>query len=112
MNKNFFSLNLKLTAIGGKYLVPINFQRSQQLGRTVYRPELAYSEQQDPYFRTDLRLSYRKEYMRSTLEISLDLQNLTNSQNIFDQSYNPRTNAVVTQYQQAFFPVPFIRYTF
>jgi outer membrane receptor protein involved in Fe transport len=82
------------------------------LGRTVYRPELAYSEQQDPYFRTDLRLSYRKEYMRSTLEISLDLQNLTNSQNIFDQSYNPRTNTVVTQYQQAFFPVPFVRYTF
>ncbi|MBT1690252.1 TonB-dependent receptor [Dawidia soli] len=111
-NKNFFSLNLKLTAIGGKYLIPINFEKSQQMGRTIYRPEAAYSEQQDPYFRTDLRLSYRKEYTRSTLEISLDLQNLTNNKNIFDQSYNPRTNAIVTQYQQSFFPVPFIRYTF
>lgn len=111
-NKNFFSLNLKLTAIGGKYLVPINVEKSQQMGRTIYRPELAYSEQQDPYFRTDLRLSYRKEYTRSTLEISMDLQNLTNNKNIFDQSYNPRTNTVVTQYQQAFFPVPFLRYTF
>lgn len=111
-NKNFFSLNLKLTAIGGKYLVPINFEKSQQMGRTIYRPELAYSEQQNPYFRTDLRLSYRKEYTRSTLEISMDLQNLTNNKNIFDQSYNPRTNTVVTQYQQAFFPVPFLRYTF
>lgn len=111
-NKNFFSLNLKLTAIGGKYLVPINFEKSQQMGRTIYRPEAAYSEQQDPYFRTDLRLSYRKEYTRSTLEISLDLQNLTNNKNIFDQSYNPRTNTIVTQYQQSFFPVPFIRYTF
>jgi hypothetical protein len=111
-NKNYFSLNLKVTAIGGKYLVPINFEKSQQMGRTIYRPELAYSEQQDPYFRTDLRLSYRKEYTRSTLEVSLDLQNLTNNKNIFDQSYNPRTNAIVTQYQQSFFPVPFIRYTF
>lgn len=111
-NKNFFSLNLKVTAIGGKYLVPINFEKSQQMGRTIYRPERAYSEQQDPYFRTDLRLSYRKEYTRSTLEVSLDLQNLTNNKNIFDQSYNPRTNTIVTQYQQAFFPVPFIRYTF
>ena len=111
-NKNFFSLNLKVTAIGGKYLIPINVEKSQQMGRTIYRPELAYSEQQDPYFRTDLRLSYRKEYTRSTLEVSLDLQNLTNNKNIFDQSYNPRTNAIVTQYQQSFFPVPFIRYTF
>lgn len=111
-NKNYFTLSLKATTIGGKYLTPINEAASQQLGQTVYEESKAYSVKQDPYFRTDVKLAYRKEYRRSSLEMALDLQNVTNNQNIFSQSYNPRTNQIVTQYQQGFFPVPFVRYTF
>jgi hypothetical protein len=59
-----------------------------------------------------LKLAYRREYAKSTLEFALDLQNLTGHNNVFNQQYNRRTNSVVTQYQQGFFPVPFVRYTF
>lgn len=108
----FFSLNLKLTSIGGKYLTPIDFVRSQQYGRTIYKESEAFSVKQDPYFRADLRFSYRKEYTKSTLEVSLDLQNVTNNKNIFSESYNARTNSIAVQYQQSFFPVPYVRFTF
>lgn len=108
----FIAVNLKLTTIGGKYLTPIDFDLSQQYGRTIYKNSQAFSEQQDPYFRADVKLSYRREYRKSTLEIAVDLQNVTNQQNVFSQSYNYRTNSIVTQYQQAFFPVPFVRFTF
>lgn len=111
-NKNFFSVNLKVTTIGGKYLTPLDFELSKQTGREVYRENDAYSERQNPYFRTDLRFAYRKEYKRSTLEASIDLQNLTNRQNVFSQIYNPRTNTIVDQYQQSFFPVPYLRFAF
>lgn len=111
-NKNFFSANIKLTTIGGKYLTPIDLVASQQAGRAIFRESEAFTEQQTPYFRTDIKLAYRKEYRRSSLEIALDLQNVTANQNIFAQNYNPRTNQIVTQYQQGFFPVPFVRYTF
>jgi hypothetical protein len=111
-NKNFFSVNLKVTTIGGKFLTPVDFAASQQVGRTLYRESEAFTEQQDPYFRTDVKIAYRKEYKRSSLEIAVDLQNVTGNQNIFAQNYNPRTNTIVTQYQQGFFPVPFVRYTF
>lgn len=111
-NGKFFSVNLKLSTIGGKYLTPIDFERSQQFGRTIYDESRAFGEQQSAYFRTDIRLSYRKEYVKSTLEVALDLQNVSNNKNIFTQNYNPRTNAIVTQYQQAFFPVPYVRFTF
>jgi len=111
-NRNYLTINLKATTIGGRYLTPINFALSQQQGRTVYEESRAFSEKQTPYFRTDIKISYRKEYKRSTLEMTLDLQNITNNQNIFVQSYNPRTNSIGTQYQQGFFPVPFVRYTF
>lgn len=111
-NKNFLSLNLKVTTIGGRYLTPLNFAASQAQGQAVYNESLAFSEKQQPYFRSDFRVAYRKEYKKSTLEFSLDLQNVTGSQNIFTQTYNPRTNSIANQYQQGFFPVPFVRYTF
>jgi hypothetical protein len=110
--QKFFSVNLKATTIGGKYLTPVDVEGSQALGRTVYQEDKAYTDRQSPYFRVDLKIAYRKEYKKSTLEIALDLQNLTNHQNVFSQNYNPRTNTVVTQYQQGFFPVPFVRFTF
>jgi len=110
--QKYLSINLKVTTIGGKYLTPINVAASQQFGRTIFQEDKAFSEKQDAYFRTDLRIAYRKEYKKSTLEFAIDLQNVTNNQNIFAQSYNPRTNTVVTQYQQGFFPVPFVRFTF
>lgn len=110
--QKFFSVNLKVTTIGGKYLTPIDVQASQQFGRTIFNESEAFTEKQDAYFRTDIKLAYRKEYKKSTLEFAIDLQNVTNNQNIFAQNYNPRTNSIVTQYQQGFFPVPFVRFTF
>jgi outer membrane receptor protein involved in Fe transport len=108
----FLSVNLKLTTIGGKYLTPVDQTLSQQFQRTIYKENEAYSEKQDPYFRADLKISYRREFVKSTLEVAIDLQNVTGHQNVFDQSYNVKTNSVVTQYQQGFFPVPFVRFTF
>lgn len=111
-NRNFLSFNLRVTSIGGRYLTPLNFAASQIRGQAVFNESLAFSQKQDPYFRADFRVSYRKEYKRSTLEIALDLQNVTGNQNIFSQTYNTRTNSIANQYQQGFFPVPFVRYTF
>ena len=106
------ALNIKTSAIGGKYLTPIDVAASQYAGNAVYLNELAYSMQQSGYFRTDFKISFRKEYRRSTLEFSVDLENITNHKNIFDQTYDARTNRIVNNYQQGFFPVPLFRYTF
>jgi hypothetical protein len=57
------------------------------------------AKKQSGYFRTDFRIAYRKEYDKSTLEFALDLQNVTGNQNIFAQTYNPRTNSIANQYQ-------------
>ena len=108
----FVSVNLKATSIGGPYLTPLDYELSKARGRAAYKESEAYSVRQDAYFRIDLRLSFRQEFKRSTLEASLDLQNLTNTKNIFAQNYNPRTNSVITLYQQPFFPVPYVRFTF
>ena len=106
------ALNLKLTVVGGRYLTPIDFAASKAQGKVVYRDELAFTERQPDYLRADLRIAYRKEFKRSTLELAIDFQNVTNHQNVFGQTYNNRTGKLETTYQQGFFPMPLIRYTF
>lgn len=109
---NVLSASIKASSVGGRYMSPLNLEASRQRGEAVYTERLANSEQQDPYFRADLRLVYRKEMRKRTLEIAVDLQNVTGHQNIFRQTYNRRTNSLANEYQQGFFPVPQLRYTF
>ena len=109
---NVLALSLKVSTVGGRYFSPVDREASRLKGEAVYDERYAYSVQQTPYFRTDLKIAYRRELRKSTLEMALDLQNVTNNQNIFQQTYNTRTNTINNQYQQGFFPVPYMRYTF
>ncbi len=109
---NKLAINLKTSVIGGRYLTPIDLIASQNAGTEIEYNNLAYSVKQADYFRVDLKLSYKKEFKKSTLEYSLDLENVTAHDNIFNQSYEANTKRIITNYQQGFFPVPFFRYTF
>ena len=111
-NNSVLSINFKLTLIGGKYLTPVNESASALVGTAVYYTNEAYSVKQPDYFRADLKFGYKREYKHSTMEFSLDLENITNHQNVFNQSYDPQTHTIVNNYQQAFFPVPTFRFTF
>lgn len=106
------ALNIKSSLIGGRYLTPIDIEASAISGSAEYIDALAYSLKQQDYFRLDFKIAYRKEYKKSTLEFSLDLQNITNRKNIFSQTYDARKNKIISNYQQGFFPVPMVRYTF
>jgi len=106
------AFNIKTSTIGGRYLTPLDLMASQVVGSAVYINSQAFTLKQPDYFRTDFKIAYRKEFRRSTMEISLDLQNITNHKNIFNQTYDRRTNKIVNNYQQGFFPVPLFRYTF
>ena len=110
--KAVLGLDLRLSTQGGRYLSPIDAKASAAAGEAVYDQSKAYSQQQSAYFRMDVKLLYRRNFKHTALEVSVDLQNLTNHENVFLQQYNRRTNSIVTQYQQGFFPVPMVRFTF
>lgn len=106
------ALNLKATIIGGKYLTPLDLELSRLAGTGVYDYNLAFSDRQKEYFRTDFKITYKKDYRKSTLETGIDIQNITNTQNIFQQGYNAINNTISTQYQTGLLPIPFVRFTF
>ena len=109
---SIFYVNFRGTAIGGKYFTPLNLEESQKSGFAIFDNTKAFSERQTPYFRMDIKLGYRKDFRKSSFEIAIDLMNVTNNQNIFQQGYNRTNNTISYEYQQGFFPVPMVKYTF
>jgi hypothetical protein len=110
--KNIISFNIRLASTGGRWLTPIDQALSAQKGEAVFLENEAFSIRQTRYFRADVKFGYRRELRRSTLELGIDLQNITDSKNVFAEQYNRRKGAIVTQYQQGFLPVPSLRWTF
>ena len=110
--KHTFALDVKVVYAGGKRYVPIDIDKSMLFNRQLYFNDKAYSPQYDPYFRIDLKTSYRLNSKHVTHEVSVDIQNLTQHNNVFQQSYDISTKTIRTDYQLKFFFVPQYRLTF
>ena len=104
--KNFaIGVDGKFTRAGGVPYTPVNELASQIAGEIIYYDDKPFSARERPYFRTDLRVYYKINYAKSYIEFSLDLQNLTNYQNIMFKEFIPETGKYNTFYQQGFFPL-------
>lgn len=102
---NLFSVNGRLIYHGGPRIIPVNFDQSQAEGRTIRNTESGYSTQFDPFFRIDLSAAYRKNKEKLSWQISLDLQNALNRQNVLSAFYSLRRNAYQEFYQLPLLPV-------
>ncbi|HUM47246.1 MAG TPA: TonB-dependent receptor, partial [Chitinophagales bacterium] len=98
-------LNAKVMYAGGFRKTPIDLQASQESGSGVYLENLAFSEQNPDYFRTDIGISYKRNRPKTTSTWSLDIQNVTNRKNVFSEYYEPQQQKVITAYQAPLIPV-------
>ena len=110
--KHIFSLDVKFTYAGGKRYVPIDLPASILANDEIRNGSLAYQPQYDPYVRLDVKPSYKINTKRFTHEISVDIQNVTKHNNIFQQQYDLNTQKIKTDYQLKFFVIPQYRLTF
>jgi len=101
------SLNISIRAswAGGRRYSPIDLEESRKKGYTIRDDELAFTEQFDPYIRYDFKISYRKERPRTTQIIELDIQNVTNRQNVAGNYYSSSQDQVETWTQSGLIPV-------
>lgn len=110
--KHIFAVDMKLTYTGGKRYVPIDLPNSIATNSEVLNPLNAYNPQYDPYFRIDVKPSYKLNTKKFTHEVSVDIQNVTKHNNIFQQQYDLNTQSIKTDYQLKFFVIPQYRLTF
>ncbi|MCE6992684.1 carboxypeptidase-like regulatory domain-containing protein [Dyadobacter sp. CY323] len=102
---NIFAANIKILGAGGNRVTPVDLEKSRAEGKTVRDWSRSYSEQLPHYFRTDLRVSYTKNKKRTTSTLSLDIQNVSNRLNAFNQSYDVKKDLVKITTQTGLLPI-------
>ncbi len=101
-----FTFDTKLTTAGGRYFTPVDLEASSVNQTEVELEDLAFSERFDAYFRFDVKFGFKmnSKKRRVSHQFFMDIQNVTNRDNIFARRYNRQTNQVNNAYQLGFFP--------
>ncbi|MBX2964052.1 MAG: TonB-dependent receptor [Cyclobacteriaceae bacterium] len=100
-----FGINLRSIYGGGLRTTPINLEESMTRGETVFYDEQAFEERNPAYFRTDIRVSLKRNKPKSTHTLALDIQNVTNRKNVYGSYFEPLTGQITTAYQTPLIPV-------
>jgi hypothetical protein len=110
--KHILILDVRSTSAGGKHYTPIDIPASIAANNQIVDGTKAYSLQYPSYFRTDVKAGYRHNSKKITHEFSVDIQNITQHLNVFQQTYNIASKTTQTDYQLKFFVIPQYRLLF
>lgn len=104
--KNAFTFDIKLTTLGGRYATPVHLAASIVAQKEVLDETRYNSEQLNGYFRLDTKFGIRINSSKRKISHTfyLDLQNVTNNNNIFLRRYNPERQRIGEVNQIGFFP--------
>jgi hypothetical protein len=102
--KTSFGIDTKLALAGGQRYTPFDLAASEAAGYVIFKEDEAYSMQNDAYLRWDLKLSFNRNGRKATQKWYIDLQNLTNRENIYVRTLNPDDGTIDVINQMGFFP--------
>ncbi|MDC7997166.1 TonB-dependent receptor [Gilvibacter sediminis] len=104
--KDVIFADTRVTFAGGRYFTPVDLAASQAAGFEITQDELAFSQQYDDYFRWDVKVGIKlnSRSNKTAHSFYLDIQNLTNNENVFVQRYNRLTNNIDQVNQIGLFP--------
>jgi len=111
-NGNTFGIDMKLLYSGGKRYTPIDLEQSILKKEEVLVESQTFAKQYDSFFKLDLKFSYKINRPKVSHLFELDIQNLTNEENIFTQEYNVNKEKVTTSFQRGLFPMALYRIYF
>jgi hypothetical protein len=103
--RSLLSVDLKMVYAGGNRYLPIDPEQSQEENAVRYNWENAFEERFPDYFRLNGRIIFRLNGRNINQEWAIDLQNLTNQQNIFVQNWDKTRQEIATSYQMGFMPM-------
>jgi hypothetical protein len=103
-SSNSIGIDTKFALAGGQRYTPFNKEASKLAGYTIYRETEAFSLRNDMYWRWDLKFSYTRNGKKTTQKWYIDLQNLTNTSNLYIRTLTPSTGKISEINQIGFFP--------
>ncbi len=103
--KKILNVNIKATYAGGKRYIPVNLEESIKQNKEVFFYEHAYENRYPDYFRMDFRVGFKLNGKKVTQEWAIDIQNLTDRKNLFQERYDVQLKRINTEYQTGLVPV-------
>lgn len=88
------NLNMRTVYSGGQRFIPIDLDESIAQGRTIFTIDKIYEDKLENYFRTDFQASYTVNLPKKTLELRLEIQNITNRENVREIIYSPISQSI------------------
>ena len=98
-------INLRGIWSGGRRFLELDLPASINQGQAVYEDYDIFSKQGRDYFRIDLGLKLHFFKKKAEHVLSLDIQNLTNYDNVLAEEYNPVTESVEEYRMTGFIPI-------
>lgn len=102
--KSTFLTDGRITLVGGRRYIPVNLDESRIQGQEVLDNEKAYQNRLKDYFRFDYKFGFRFNRKRVFHYIVVDIMNIFNTRNLFQQVYNPKTSQIYNVYQYGMLP--------
>jgi hypothetical protein len=99
------SLNMRLIFIGGMRYLPIDVERSRELGYQVRILDNGFTEKNADYFRIDFLIKFTRNREKYSGEWSLDVMNLTNNRNELYSFWDSSEKQIHVEYQNPLIPV-------
>ena len=105
-NKNrVLGASIKTLFVGGFRYTAVDVEASRLAGETRYKENALFDQQNPAYFRTDVRVSLKRNYNHITTTVALDIQNASNRKNVGGQYFDLVTGSVKYWYQTPLIPV-------
>ena len=102
----------KFVLAGGQRYIPVDVESSNELGKTIYRYDLAYEPQLPYYMRADLKIWLKLNRPKVTHEMGFEARNITDRKNVYQYRYDFNAQGMVTTYQTGLLPLAYYRLTF
>ena len=98
------SVNTKTAYVGGKRFVPMSVSGAGN-SNVTFDYEYAYTKKLPDYFRMDLNVNMKVNYKRWSVEWFVEVNNITNHQNLWTKYYNADRNRDEYVYQYGLMPI-------
>ncbi len=105
-------IGLRLTLNGGRPYVPFDVESTVNSGTEVMDWENAYSVRYKDYRRMSLRLGIRRNKVKTSSELTIDLQYRTNYTSIYIERIDVTTGKIHNYQKMAFYPMTTWRLNF
>lgn len=109
---NVLSLGLRTSWAGGRPYVPFDVEESINQGKEVLDWDNAYEVRPSDYFRINLRIGYKRNKRKFSIEYAMDLQYRTNYTSVYERRIDPTTGKITYNYEMALYPMALWRIQF